>query len=192
MPRQPDPDLEGRILNAARRLWTKGGSKALTMRAVAKAAGTNTPAVYRRFKDREDILRALIQRIRTEMTAMVEAAPTPEQVGERYVDYALSHPHEYQLFYEHEYDLFHQSRAGRAPSRETRPGADAMRRKLAAKLGGSPESHTRLTVALWMLAHGAATLMIARALDDFDPGVRKTFSAAVDALLRGSGDDFGK
>jgi AcrR family transcriptional regulator len=186
MPRHPDPDLEGRILNAARRLWTKGGSKALTMRAVAKTAGTNTPAVYRRFKDREDILRALIQRIRIEIVAKMEAAATPEQAAERYVDYALSHPHEYELFYQHEYDLFHQSRAGRAPSRETRPGADVVRRKLAEKLGGSPEGHTRLTVALWMLAHGAATLMIARALDDFEPGVRRTFSAAVDALLRGA------
>ena len=50
MPRPPDPDLEERILKAARKLWKKGGENALTMRAVAKAAGTkNTPAVYRRF-----------------------------------------------------------------------------------------------------------------------------------------------
>ena len=59
MARQPDPDLEDHILNAARKLWKKGAGKALTMRAVARAAGTNTPAVYRRFPRREDILRAL-------------------------------------------------------------------------------------------------------------------------------------
>ena len=45
MARQPDPDLEDRILNAARKLWKQGAGKALTMRAVARAAGTNTPAV---------------------------------------------------------------------------------------------------------------------------------------------------
>ena len=38
MPRQPDPELEGRILHAADVLWRRGGEQALTMRAVAKAA----------------------------------------------------------------------------------------------------------------------------------------------------------
>ena len=74
MPRHPDPDLEGRILAAASKLWAKGGEEALTMRAVAKAAGTNTPALYRRFKDRKDILRALVQRMRAEITALAEAS----------------------------------------------------------------------------------------------------------------------
>ena len=63
MPRQPDPDLEERILKSAQVLWKKGGEEALTMRAVARAAKTNTPAVYRRFKDREDLLRGLLRRI---------------------------------------------------------------------------------------------------------------------------------
>ena len=53
MPRHPDPDLEDRILSAAQRLWTRGGEKSLTMRAVARAARTNTPAVYRRFETGE-------------------------------------------------------------------------------------------------------------------------------------------
>ena len=63
MPRQPDPDLEDRILKAAQALWKRGGDKALTLRAVARAAGTNTPAVYRRFKDRRDLVRSLLLRI---------------------------------------------------------------------------------------------------------------------------------
>ena len=41
MPRQPDPNLENRLLNAAQVLWKRGGEKSLTMRAVARAAGTN-------------------------------------------------------------------------------------------------------------------------------------------------------
>jgi AcrR family transcriptional regulator len=186
MPRQPDPDLEGRVLAAASRLWARGGEKALTMRAVAKAAGTNTPAVYRRFKDREDILRALVQRMRAEVTALAERSETPEEACERYVDYGLSHPHEYELFYQHEYELFHPSRAGRPPSRETRPALDAVRRKLAERLGGGPDDHTSVALALWMLAHGTVMLMIGKSLLDFEPGVRSVFSAAVKALLRES------
>ena len=186
MPRQPDPDVEGRILAAARKLWTKGGEKALTMRAVAKAAGTNTPALYRRFKDRKDILRAMVQDTRLEIAAMLEASRTPEEAVERYLDYGLAHQHEYELFYQHEYELFHPFRAGRAPSRETRPGVDAMKRKLTEKLGGDPDDHTRVALALWMLAHGAVMLMIGKTLHDFEPGVRSVFTAGVEALLRES------
>ena len=50
MPRHPDPEVERRILTAASRLWARGGEKTLTMRAVAKAAGTTTPTVYERYR----------------------------------------------------------------------------------------------------------------------------------------------
>jgi hypothetical protein len=122
--------------------------------------------------------------MRAEITALAEASRTPEEICERYVDYGLSHPHEYELFYQHEYELFRASRAGRAPSRETRPALDAVRRKLAEKLGGVPDDHTRLALALWMLAHGMAMLMIGNSLHDFEPGVRGVFTAAVAALVR--------
>src|SRR5208283_5335939 len=69
LPRQADPQLEQRILEAASRLRAKGGEKALTMRAVAKAAGTTTPTVYERYRDREDILRALRLQTRSELHA---------------------------------------------------------------------------------------------------------------------------
>ena len=93
MPRQPDPDLEARILNAARKLWKKGAEKALTMRAVAKAAGTNTPAVYRRFCNRKDILRALLRRIQKDVADAIRPCQSPEEVCQRYLEYALSHSH---------------------------------------------------------------------------------------------------
>ena len=50
MPRHADPELENRVLNAAQMLWKRGGEKALTMRAVARAAGTyagGVPAIQR-------------------------------------------------------------------------------------------------------------------------------------------------
>src|SRR5438067_1258312 len=63
MPRTPDPLLEERILDAAQELWIAGGDDALSMRAVAAKAGTHTPRIYARFKDREQILRALRSRV---------------------------------------------------------------------------------------------------------------------------------
>jgi AcrR family transcriptional regulator len=184
--RPPNPDLEERILKAARKLWKRGGESALTMRAVAEAAGTNTPAVYRRFRDREDILRALLQCIRLEFGALMEGASSAEDACERYVDYALSHPHEYELFYQHEYELFYSRPAIRAGVRNLvgRPARDAMKKKLTEKFGGVPEDHMHLTMSLWMLAHGAAMLMIAKTiLPEDTEEARAVFTASVAALL---------
>ncbi len=65
MPRQPDPQLETRILRAAQKLFLRGGEKGLSMRALAKAAHTSTPAVYRRYKSRKQILEAFNELSRT-------------------------------------------------------------------------------------------------------------------------------
>jgi AcrR family transcriptional regulator len=197
LPRPPNPQLEEQILTAARKLWKKGGENALTMRAVAKAAGTNTPAVYRRFRDRNDLLRELLQRIRLEIAAVLRAAKTPEEATERYVDYGLSHPHEYELFYQHEYELFYSTRSVREGARNEvgRPAREAMRQKLAEKFGGNPEDYKRLNSSLWMLAHGATMLMIAKTILPEDVGeARAVLSASVAALLaspdlRGGGED---
>jgi AcrR family transcriptional regulator len=187
VPRRPNPDLEERILKAARKLWKKGGENALTMRAVAEAAGTNTPAVYRRFRDREAILRALLQSIRLEFAAVLRAAASPEDACERYLNYGLSHPHEYELFYQHEYELFYSAHSIRTGAKNTvgRPARDTMRQKLAEKFGGAPEDYVRLTTSLWMLCHGAAMLIIAKTILPQDAEEARTiFTASVAALLK--------
>jgi AcrR family transcriptional regulator len=186
VPRRPDPDLEGKILSAAQKLWKKSGARGLTMRAVAQAAGTNTPSVYRRFRDRDDILRGLVKRIRLEIAALLEGASSPEEGCERYVDYALSHPHEYELFYQHNYELYHSPRSSRAGVKPVgRPARDAMKRKLAETFGGAPDEYERLVTALWMMSHGAAMLLIAKTILPKDAAeARAVFSASVAALLQ--------
>lgn len=185
MPRRPDPGLEGRILDAAQKLWKKGGEKALTMRAVARAAGTNTPSVYRRFRDRDDILRGLLLRVRLEIAAALEGASSAEEGCERYLDYALRHSHEYELFYQHDYELHHSPRSSRAGVKPTgQPARDAMRRKLVAKLGGTASDHEHLLTSLWMVAHGAAMLIIAKTILPKDAAeARVVFTKSVAALI---------
>ncbi len=186
MPRQPDPELESRILNAAQKLWKKGGAKALTMRGVAKAAKTNTPSVYRRFRHRDDILRAIMQRIRLEIAAALEDAASPEEACERYLDYALSHPREYELFYQHEYELFYSPRSIRAGAKTIgRPARDAMKRKLAEKFGGTPDDHESILTALWMATHGAAMLLVAKTIPPKNAGAaRAVFTELIGMMLR--------
>lgn len=183
MPRRPDPKLEGRILDAAQKLWKKSGTKGLTMRAVARAAGTNTPSVYRRFRNRDDILRGLLTRLRVEIAATLETASSPEEGCERYLDYALSHPHEYELFFQHDYELFHSPSGRRNPVGQL--ARDAMRRKLAEKLGGSAADHEGLLMALSMVGHGAAMLLISKTILPKDAeAARIMFTKTVATLMK--------
>ena len=190
MPRQPDPDLQERILDAAQKLWKKGAEKTLTMRAVAKAAGTNTPAVYRRFRNREDILRALLRRIQQDVVEALQPCSCPEEACQRYLEFAESHAHEYELFYTYAYELSHPMRSDRSsPLREHRPTMQFMENKLAERLGGTAADHTRLSLALWTMTHGTAMLLISRAVP---PGhvaeLRSVFAAAVEILIKNPSD----
>jgi AcrR family transcriptional regulator len=186
MPRHPDPGLEERILNAAAKLWKKGAEKTLTMRAVAKAAGTNTPAVYRRFKNRREILHALLRRLQTDVADVVRRCQSPEEACERFLEFALSHPHEYELFYQHAYQLPRPSQAGRTtPLREHRPTMALMEAKLVERLGGSPEDHTRLGLALWAVTHGTAMILISKSIPaEHADELCSVFSSTVKAMVR--------
>ena len=192
MPRQPDPGLEDRILNAAHTLWKRGGEKALTMRAVARAAKSNTPAVYRRFRNRQDIVRALLRRTQYDIGARLAACRTVEEMGETYLDYALSHPHEYELFYASVRVFSPPSRDGRLrPIRESRPNLGLMEKKLAERLGGLPENHTRLGLALWAAAHGTAMMLLKKAIPPgHEAELRAAFRSSVKAMLRESSGVF--
>ena len=152
MPRHPDPDLEQRILGAASRLWARGGEKALTMRAVAKAAGTTTPTVYERYRDRDDILRALRLETRRELFAALGQTRTLRDAFQRQLDFALEHSHAYEVLFDG---------VGKPPSlHEPWPSFNLIRERLATRLGGSPRQHTRLMLAVWSLMHGTAMLII--------------------------------
>jgi AcrR family transcriptional regulator len=152
VPRHPDPDLEQRILDAASRLWARGGERALTMRAVAKAAGTTTPTVYERYRDRDDILRALRIKTRRELFAALSRTHTLREAFLRQLDFALEHQHAYEVLFDG---------VGKPPSlHEPWPTFNLMRERVAERLGGDPRKHTRLMLAVWSLMHGTAMLII--------------------------------
>jgi AcrR family transcriptional regulator len=154
MPRKADQLLEGRILKAAYELWSKRGEGALTMRAVARAANTTTPTVYQRFRDKKDILELLRRRAQMNLFAAVKPAHSLEEFCRRYLDFALNHPNEY--------ELLHADWAVRLAREEPRPSFELLKRRLAERLGGTPNHHARLALSLAALVHGTATLLLTR------------------------------
>src|ERR1700687_5781791 len=150
MSRHIDPEVEERILQAARKLWHKGGEAALNMRAVAKAAGTNTPAVYRRFRNRDEILAALVRSYQQEVFKVFQRCHSIEELGQTSIDYVVNHPREYLLM--------HSGLLGRVS--KGRPNLDFVMWHASAWLGGGPGEHSPLVYALWALSHGAAMLKV--------------------------------
>jgi AcrR family transcriptional regulator len=172
LPRHPDPDLEQRILAAASRLWARGGEKALTMRAVAKASGTTTPTVYERYRDRDDILRSLRLQTRRELFAAISRTRTLREAFQAQLDFALEHSHAYEVLFDG---------VAKPPSlHEPWPSFNLMRERVAQRLGGTPRQHTRLMLAVWSLMHGTAMLIIR---GNFEGALRvQTIHACLDAF----------
>ena len=172
MPRHPDPELEQHILDVASRLWSRGGTKALTMRAVAKAAGTTTPTVYERYRDRDDILRALRLKTRQELFATLSRTRTLREACRRQLEFALNHPHAYEVLFD---------AVGQPPSlHEPWPSFNLFRQRLAQRLGGAPRDHNALMLALWSMMHGSAMLIIR---GHFEGALRtQMFHACIDAF----------
>jgi AcrR family transcriptional regulator len=165
MPRHSDPELETTILKAARKLWSKGGEKALNMRAIASLANTNTPAVYRRFRNRDEILRALVESYQGELQRAVSTCKSLEEVADAVLKFALDHPREYELMMS---GLL-------AKMTKSRPTFELVVSKSTDWLGGSPEDHRALVLALWSIIHGTIMLTISGTLPEAE--VVKAISA---------------
>jgi AcrR family transcriptional regulator len=171
MPRKPDPALEARILDAARKLWIKGGDEALSMRAVARAARTNTPAIYRRFPHRTDILRALVRRVQQELFEVLQTCQSMEEVGRRTFEFALAKQSEYVLITSGLLYRIDQSR----------PNVRYVQERGAEWLGGNPEDHARLLMAIWSTIHGTAMLLITKTVPK---GMEEVMSSVLTATLK--------
>ena len=152
MPRQPDPELEPRILKAAFRLWARGGSSALTIRALAREATTTTPSIYERYRDRAEILRAVRLKARRNLLFAVQTSRTVEQACRRYLQFAQQHRHVYVVLFD--------GIAAPPSLHEPWPTFSFFLDALARRLGGTQRQHTRLMLSIWALLHGTAELII--------------------------------
>jgi len=175
MPRKHDILLEKRLVKAAQTLCAREGQEAVTMRHVALLAKTSTPTLYQRFASREAILRAVRAVVRKGLAREMRRATSPEDACVRYLNFAVKRPHEYELLL-----------GGGWKDSEARGLVfEAAQKMLAEKLGGSPEAFAGLTLELWCLVHGGASLLIAGQKEGSrTEDVREACLSAYRALLR--------
>ena len=62
------------IMAAGRHLLEERGMEALTMRDVASAVGVRAPSLYKRIRDRSDLVRLILEDVADELTSTLDAA----------------------------------------------------------------------------------------------------------------------
>jgi AcrR family transcriptional regulator len=129
---------------------------------VAHEAGTTTPTLYKRFRNKQALRLALAYRLREELNAQLFSCSSLEEVYRRYLRYAEENPNEYELLRLSWGHFF-------SPG-SPRPGRAWALRQLAARFGGQPEDYFRVFDALFLACHGTATLLTVAD----DPAVRET------------------
>jgi len=150
MPRKPDAKLEGKIVDAAYRLWSQEGEEALTMRAVARAAKTTTPTVYQRFRDKKDLKHFLEERARQKMFEALRTGDRALEVCRNALQFTADHSNEYRLITTDWGTRY----ARGVPMRSF----EYLMGVLAKELGGGAAEHEELALQLLTLVHGTALL----------------------------------
>lgn len=177
MPRRPDAAVEGRIVDAAYRLWSQAGEPALTMRAVARAAGTTTPTLYQRFRNKQDLKHFLEERARQKLFDALQSARTATDVCRNALDFISGHAYEYRLLTTDWGIRYAQS----VPMRSF----EYLKQVLASELGGRPTDHNELAFQLFALVHGTALLRpMERANEATAEALSEVCLKACSALLR--------
>jgi AcrR family transcriptional regulator len=88
-PREHDDDTREALIGAAEGLLERGGTAALSVRAVADEVGTTTRAVYSVFGSKEGLLAALVQRSFELLRDDIERLPTTDDPAADLVEAAV-------------------------------------------------------------------------------------------------------
>jgi AcrR family transcriptional regulator len=175
MPRTPDPELEDRIAAAVMRLLDRGGEAAITMRAVAKAAGTTTPTLYERFPDRETLMRRVAQGATDEMFSILQAFATVDKMARAYIQFSCAHPKRF--------DLTVETFGARSVAGESRPVFELLKSRLTQEVGVTGSKCEDLALAIASLFFGTARGMAAAADTHHAEELRRSSLSALRFLL---------
>ena len=180
MPRIADQHLEERILRTAQRLWRDRGDIGLTLRTIAREAGTTTTTVYKRFRNKEALRFAMAQQIYQQLSGEIISSPTLEDIHRRYLRLAERHPREYRL-------LFGPIWTKILGSGSDRPVKKWLLAELAKRFGGKPEAYEQAYYAFFLTVHGAASLLTSTHDSPGNVEMRKNCIAVCDTFLKNIG-----
>jgi AcrR family transcriptional regulator len=190
-PREHDEDTRDQLLEAAGRILHEQGAQALSVRGLADEVGTTTRAIYTLFGSKQELLRSLYRGGFENLYRQQSAVPI---TGDPEADLvALAHAYRSTALENRRlYSLMFDAMPGYDPAPEDREFArqtlvqvrDAVRAGVGS--GRLPNDVRGITLQVWALVHGLATLELQGLLGDADSAKRYWTDAAT-ALVRGYG-----
>ncbi len=155
-----DQGLPARLVTCALELLAQDGTDAISLRAVARAAGVSAMAPYRHFPDKEALLASVaargFERLRAALRTADDVAPADDKLvslAVAYVSFAVQNPALFRL-------MFGPPRAGSHP--ELGDAGQSAFSVLAERVAAEadPASRHALTLGCWALVHGLASLFL--------------------------------
>lgn len=187
--RTPSRDVELALIDAAERVLVADGPDAVTVRAVAAAAGVAPMGVYNRFGGKDGLVDAVLTRgfvgLKAAIAAHGEADPAERLMnsGLRYREFALGHQAHYLAMFD---DTLHQETTSPDVMRHARAAFDELVDHVRyAMVGGALADGEPDEVAqqIWSTVHGAVQLEIKGVMQVRDPA--RNYNGLLQMLYRG-------
>jgi AcrR family transcriptional regulator len=177
-------DLPAALLAAVGEIVSEKGTAGVTLREAARRAGVSHSAPAHHFGDKDGLLAAYCEQgfdIMAEQVgeafaaAAAEGAPTTSEMisilGRAYVQFAADHPNHFNAMFRSGLDSVDDA----AHDELEEHGAMALLRTMVDDLAASGTIERRqaeaVTVVLWAVAHGLASLWVDGAIETMFPGV---------------------
>lgn len=173
-----------KLIGYARALIEQSGADALTLGAVATAAGVKAPSLYKHFADRAALLKAVELGVINDLEAVLRAGTTGQTANQRlhsmsmaYRRFAIEHPNGYALIFSR--NAFNDTELAEASRFAVQPLFEELQ-----KAGVSAEQILPLSRTLTAFLHGFVSMESARAFR-LGGSVDGAFEAGLSTILSG-------
>lgn len=185
--------LREEILDVSKRILIKNGFSKISMRKIAKEADVTATSIYLHFKNKDDLLLALIEDSVEHLNAELMEALDPgknvirqlEDLARAYLHYALEHPQAYEIIY-----MVRPEEMPKYP-REKFQQIRSIYEFLAGIIQKGVEQQLFAVddplisaYTLWAQMHGIASVILNKRLDTRIP-VEKFVEQAIDHIIQG-------
>jgi AcrR family transcriptional regulator len=162
--RTPSADVERAIVDAAEQLLVAEGPDALTVRAIAAAAGVAPMSVYNHLGGKNGVLDALLIRgfdgLSGSMAEVDGDDPFEDlaEAGRRYRQFARDHPSHYALMFERSVPDYEPSALAMGHARATFKQLEVLVQRAMAAGAIAPGDAAEVAQRLWNTCHGTVSL----------------------------------
>jgi AcrR family transcriptional regulator len=190
-------DLRARILDCALDLYLEHGLKGLSMRHVGETLGVSATAIYRHYRNKEDLLHNVIgEAVNVFGRYLFEALSgrTPEErflrSGEAYLNFALEKSKYYEVIFMAPSQLGNEGRLPEDLAARSLATfqllVDRVQECMESGFLRKDDAHG-VSLTIWAHTHGLVSIYLAKKWPIDEPGFRRLYAESTERMLHGLG-----